>query len=77
TPYYITVIWLGLNQKQKLSGFKEGAMAAPFSELPLNVTLPAGTDRIVVGNVDDYGGLRMNHFVCASGKCTFQDPVKN
>ncbi|EAY3716387.1 fimbrial chaperone protein StdC [Salmonella enterica] len=77
TPYYITVIWLGLNQKQKLAGFKEGAMAAPFSELPLNITLPAGTDRIVVGNVDDYGGLRMNRFVCSSGKCTFQGPVKH
>lgn len=77
TPYYITIIWLGLNQKQKLAGFKEGAMAAPFSELPLNATLPAGTGRIVVGNVDDYGGLRMNRFICASGKCTFQGPVKN
>ncbi|HEC8924863.1 TPA: fimbria/pilus periplasmic chaperone [Salmonella enterica subsp. enterica serovar Stanley] len=77
TPYYITIIWLGQSRSQKLTGFKEGVMAAPFSELPLNVMLPAGSSRIMVGNVDDYGGLRMNQFICTSGKCTYQGPVKN
>ncbi|EBL5307004.1 fimbria/pilus periplasmic chaperone [Salmonella enterica subsp. enterica serovar Newport] len=76
TPYYITVVWLGQSRKQKLAGFREGTMVAPFSELPLDATLPAGNGRIVVGNVDDYGGLRMSNFSCSSGKCTFQGRVR-
>ncbi|EAO8184157.1 fimbrial chaperone protein StdC [Salmonella enterica] len=77
TPYYITVIWLGLNQKQKLAGFIKSTMVSPFSSLSLNAGLPAGTGHLVVGNVDDYGGLRMSRFSCTSGKCIFQGPVKN
>lgn len=77
TPYYITVVWLGQNRKQKLAGFREGAMVAPFSELPVDATLPAGNGRIVVGNVDDYGGLRMSNFTCTSGKCTFQGRARD
>ncbi|ECF3780430.1 fimbrial chaperone protein StdC [Salmonella enterica subsp. enterica serovar Oslo] len=77
TPYYITIIWLGQSPKQKLAGFKEGTMVAPFSEQIVNAVLPAGSSRIMVGNVDDYGGLRMNQFICTSGKCNYQGPVKN
>ncbi|HFZ8316711.1 TPA: fimbria/pilus periplasmic chaperone [Salmonella enterica subsp. enterica serovar Litchfield] len=77
TPYYITVIWLGQSRKQKLTGFKEGTMVAPFSERSLNISLPAGTTGMMVGNVDDYGGLRMNQFVCTSGKCTFKERVRD
>ncbi|EDQ5929606.1 fimbria/pilus periplasmic chaperone [Salmonella enterica subsp. enterica] len=77
TPYYITVVWLGQNRKQKLAGFREGTMVAPFSEVPVDATLPAGNGRIVVGNVDDYGGLRMSNFTCTSGKCTFQGRARD
>ncbi|HFH0422677.1 TPA: fimbria/pilus periplasmic chaperone [Salmonella enterica subsp. enterica serovar Bovismorbificans] len=75
TPYYITIIWLGQSPKQKLAGFKEGAMVAPFSEQIVNAVLPAGADRILVGNVDDYGGMRMNRFICTVGKCTFRERI--
>ncbi|EDD5837613.1 fimbria/pilus periplasmic chaperone [Salmonella enterica subsp. enterica serovar Enteritidis] len=75
TPYYITLVWLGQNPKQKLAGFKEGTMVAPFSSQTLNTVLPAGTDRILVGNVDDYGGLRMNRFICTSGTCTYRERI--
>ncbi|EGK5027744.1 fimbria/pilus periplasmic chaperone [Salmonella enterica] len=75
TPYYITLVWLGQNPKQKLAGFKEGTMVAPFSSQTLNTVLPAGTDRILMGNVDDYGGLRMNRFICTSGTCTYRERI--
>ncbi|EIV7689576.1 fimbria/pilus periplasmic chaperone [Salmonella enterica] len=75
TPYYITLVWLGQSPKQKLAGFNEGTMVAPFSSLPVNAVLPAGTGQIMVGNVDDYGGLRMNRFICTSGRCTYQERI--
>ncbi|EAA8762347.1 fimbrial chaperone protein StdC, partial [Salmonella enterica subsp. enterica] len=75
TPYYVTLIWLGQSPKQKLAGFKEGTMVAPFSSQTVNTVLPAGTDRILVGNVDDYGGLRMNHFICTSGTCIYRERI--
>ncbi|EAW9394012.1 fimbria/pilus periplasmic chaperone [Salmonella enterica subsp. enterica] len=75
TPYYITLVWLGQSPKQKLAGFNEGTMVAPFSSLPVNAVLPAGTGQILVGNVDDYGGLRMNRFICTSGRCTYQERI--
>ncbi|HEB6459156.1 TPA: fimbria/pilus periplasmic chaperone [Salmonella enterica subsp. enterica serovar Hvittingfoss] len=75
TPYYITLVWLGQSPKQKLAGFKEGTMVAPFSEQIVNAVLPAGADRILVGNVDDYGGLRMNRFTCTAGRCTYQERI--
>ncbi|EEP0997558.1 fimbria/pilus periplasmic chaperone [Salmonella enterica] len=75
TPYYITVIWLGQNRKQLLPGFRKGAMVPPFSDLPLETGLPAGTREVFVGNVDDYGGLRMSRFTCTSEICTYREPV--
>lgn len=75
TPYYITLVWLGQSPKQKLAGFKEGTMLAPFSSLPVNAVLPAGAGQIMVGNVDDYGGLRMNRFICTSGTCTYRERI--
>ncbi|HIB1589407.1 TPA: fimbria/pilus periplasmic chaperone [Salmonella enterica subsp. enterica serovar Muenchen] len=75
TPYYITLVWLGQSPKQKLAGFKEGTMVAPFSSQMLNTVLPAGTNRILVGNVDDYGAMRMNRFTCTAGECTFRERI--
>ncbi|ECN0440589.1 fimbrial chaperone protein StdC, partial [Salmonella enterica subsp. enterica] len=75
TPYYITLVWLGQSPKQKLAGFKEGTMVAPFSSQTVNAVLPAGTDRIVVSNVDDYGAMRMNRFTCTAVECTFRERI--
>ncbi|EBW1340531.1 fimbrial chaperone protein StdC, partial [Salmonella enterica subsp. enterica serovar Muenchen] len=54
---------------------KEGTMVAPFSSQTVNTVLPAGTDRILVGNVDDYGAMRMNRFTCTAGECTFRERI--
>ncbi|EGE5594211.1 fimbrial chaperone protein StdC [Salmonella enterica] len=75
TPYYITLVWLGQNPKQKLAGFKEGTMVTPFSSQTLNAVLPVGTGQLLVGNVDDYGGMRMSRFICTSGTCTYRERI--
>lgn len=74
TPYYVTVIWLGRGDKP-LRGFDGNAtpMLAPFSEQDLKAALPVDAGDIMLGNVDDYGGLRMNRFRCAAGQCVFQE----
>ncbi|WZB76748.1 fimbria/pilus periplasmic chaperone [Achromobacter insuavis] len=60
SPYYATVIWLGQTVRQRLPGFNNPIMLAPFSEQTLKTPLPAGATEVMLGNVDDYGGLRMN-----------------
>ncbi|EAB2948843.1 fimbrial chaperone protein StdC [Salmonella enterica] len=74
TPYYVTLIWLGQSPKHKLAGFKEGTMVAPFSEQTVNTVPPAG-DQLLVGNIDDYGAMRMNRFTCTAEKCTFRERI--
>lgn len=76
TPYYVTVIWLGRGNKP-LRGFDASAlpMLAPFSEQEVKAALPADGD-IMLGNVDDYGGLRMNRYHCAAGQCVFQERLR-
>lgn len=69
TPYFITVVWLGTDRKQRLKGFEEGVMVPPFSALPVNITLPAGTSKLWVGYIDDYGGLQMNQYICKDKHC--------
>lgn len=70
TPYYITVAWLGIDRRQRLSGFSEGGMVPPLGELSIQATLPAGTSHLWVGYIDDYGGLQMNHYTCVHQSCT-------
>ncbi|WP_035359277.1 fimbria/pilus periplasmic chaperone [Achromobacter insuavis] len=77
TPYHVTVIWLGLDRKQPLHGFDSPTMLAPFSERALKVDLPAGLRELMLGNVDDYGGLRMNRYRCEAGLCVFEERVKD
>lgn len=69
TPYYITVAWLGTDRRQRLSGFSEGVMVPPFTDLPVKAVLPAGTTGLWVGYVDDYGGLQMNRYTCDRKYC--------
>ncbi|MFY4258928.1 fimbria/pilus periplasmic chaperone [Achromobacter xylosoxidans] len=76
TPYYVTVIWLGRDKKQQLRGFDGAPMLAPFSEQEVKAALPADADEMVLGNVDDYGGLRMNRYRCAAGQCVFQERLR-
>lgn len=72
----MTVIWLGRGNKP-LRGFDASAlpMLAPFSEQEVKAALPADGD-IMLGNVDDYGGLRMNRYHCAAGQCVFQERLR-
>lgn len=76
TPYYVTVIWLGRDKKQQLRGFDGAPMLAPFSEQEVKAALPADAGEMVLGNVDDYGGLRMNRYRCAAGQCVFQERLR-
>ncbi|CUI73691.1 Chaperone protein papD precursor [Achromobacter ruhlandii] len=76
TPYYVTVIWLGRDNKQQLRGFDGASMLAPFSEQEVKAALPADAGEMVLGNVDDYGGLRMNRYRCATGQCVFQERLR-
>ncbi|MGE8655877.1 MAG: fimbria/pilus periplasmic chaperone [Achromobacter sp.] len=73
SPYYVTVLWLGSDRKQRLPGFDTPVMLAPQSEQTVKAALPAGASQLMLGNVDDYGGLRMNRFRCEAGLCVFQE----
>ncbi|MCG2599803.1 fimbria/pilus periplasmic chaperone [Achromobacter insuavis] len=75
SPYYATVIWLGQTVKQRLPGFDAPIMLAPFSEQTLKAQLPASATELMLGNVDDYGGLRMNRYRCAAGECVFKERI--
>lgn len=44
-------------------------MVSPLSTLPVKATLPAGSTRLWVGYVDDYGGLQMNQYTCNAQRC--------
>lgn len=76
TPYYVTVIWLGRDKKQQLQGFDSSPMLAPFSEQDVKAALPADAEALLLGNIDDYGGLRMNRFRCTAGQCVFQERLR-
>ncbi|ECU9385529.1 TPA: fimbria/pilus periplasmic chaperone [Klebsiella aerogenes] len=69
TPYHITLAWLGTTRRERLEGFSEGVMVSPLSTLPVKATLPAGSTRLWVGYVDDYGGLQMNQYTCNAQRC--------
>ncbi|MFY2837702.1 fimbria/pilus periplasmic chaperone [Achromobacter xylosoxidans] len=73
TPYHVTVVWLGRDVKRQLPGFDGTPMLAPFSEQEVKATLPADASEMLLGNVDDYGGLRMNRYRCSAGQCVFEE----
>lgn len=70
------MIWLGRDVKQPLPGFDNAPTPAPFSEQEVKATLPPDVGELVLGNVDDYGGLRMNRYRCAAGQCVFQERLR-
>ncbi|EKF3855859.1 fimbria/pilus periplasmic chaperone [Salmonella enterica] len=72
TPYYITVVWLGTQNSQRLSGFRDSVMVPPFGSLPVKAGLPVNAAQLWVGYVDDYGGLQMNRYTCDARRCTLK-----
>ncbi|ALX85402.1 fimbrial chaperone protein StdC [Achromobacter denitrificans] len=73
TPYYVTVVWLGRDRKQPLRGFDTAPLLAPFSEQEVKAALAGDAGDLLLGNIDDYGGLRMNRYRCAAGQCVFKE----
>lgn len=69
TPYYITLGYLGSNNKANFPGF-DSLMIAPFSSHDFNVKWAGDTLR--VGYIDDFGGLHVNLYKCAGTVCTFK-----
>lgn len=76
SPYYLTVMWLGTDSKQLLPGFDTPIMLAPLSEQAVKAQLPADAKQLMMGNVDDYGGMRVSRYHCAAGVCVFKERVK-
>ena len=69
TAYYLTIAYLGRNEKGVLPGFKTG-MVAPFSTVNTNTGSYSGS-QFYLGYMDDYGALRMTTLNC-SGQCRLQ-----
>lgn len=73
TPYHITVVWLGTQSNQKLSGFSDAVMVPPFASLPVKASLAPDAGQLWVGYVDDYGGLQMNRYTCDTRHCALKE----
>ena len=69
TAYYLTIAYLGRNEKGVFPGFKTG-MIAPFSTVNTNTGSYSGS-QFYLGYMDDYGALRMTTLNC-SGQCRLQ-----
>ncbi|MBU9846689.1 molecular chaperone [Rahnella ecdela] len=67
TPFYITVGYLGKDNKGNASGF-DSVMLAPFATESLTGSQYV-SDRYSLGYMDDYGGLQVNQYNCPSVKC--------
>lgn len=66
TPYYITLGYLGSNNKGNFPGF-DSIMVAPFASQYFNVKFSGNT--LHVGYIDDFGGLRINLYHCSETEC--------
>jgi len=67
TPFYITVGYLGKDNKGNASGF-DSVMLAPFVTESLTGSQYV-SDRYSLGYMDDYGGLQVNQYHCPSVQC--------
>lgn len=72
TPYYLTVAYLGKDDKGVLPGF-QNTMIAPFSTTSVRTPGHKGS-LFYLGYMDDYGALRMTTLSC-QGSCTLK-PVE-
>lgn len=73
TGYYLTIAYLGRDEKGVLPGFKS-TMIAPFSSVTTSTGSYSGK-QFYLGYMDDYGALRMNTLSCQR-QCRLQ-PVEN
>ncbi|HAU6732975.1 TPA: fimbria/pilus periplasmic chaperone [Salmonella enterica subsp. enterica serovar Elisabethville] len=69
TPYYITLGYLGSDNKGNFPGF-DSIMLAPFSSQDFNVKF--GGDTLRVGYIDDFGGLKINQYHCVETLCSLK-----
>ncbi|EDW6066287.1 fimbria/pilus periplasmic chaperone [Salmonella enterica subsp. enterica serovar Oslo] len=67
TPYYITLGYLGNDNKANFPGF-DSLMIAPFSSQDFNAKWAGDTLR--VGYIDDFGGLHINQYDCTGKLCS-------
>ncbi|WP_374057972.1 fimbria/pilus periplasmic chaperone [Hafnia paralvei] len=69
TPYYITLGYLGRDNKSSFPGF-ESVMIAPFSSQDFIAKLEG--DTLHVGYIDDFGGLKINLYHCSGTLCSLR-----
>lgn len=69
TPYYITLGYLGSDNKANFPGF-DSLMIAPFSSQDFNAKWAGETLR--VGYIDDFGGLHINQYDCTGALCSLK-----
>lgn len=67
TPFYITVGYLGKDNKGNASGF-DSVMLAPFATESLTGSQYV-SESYSLGYMDDYGGLQVNQYNCPSVQC--------
>ncbi|EGS1130239.1 fimbria/pilus periplasmic chaperone [Salmonella bongori CFSAN000509] len=69
TPYYITLGYLGVDNKGSFPGF-DSLMIAPFSSQDFHAKWHG--DTLQVGYIDDFGGLHVNQYHCAGSLCSLK-----
>lgn len=69
TPYYITLGYLGSDNKANFPGF-DSLMIAPFSSQDFSAKFSGDTLR--VGYIDDFGGLHVNQYHCIGTLCSLK-----
>ncbi|EHB3563427.1 fimbria/pilus periplasmic chaperone [Salmonella enterica subsp. enterica serovar Oranienburg] len=69
TPYYITLGYLGRDNKGSFPGF-DSIMIAPLSSQSFDSEFSG--DTLEVGYIDDFGGLNINPYLCTGTLCTIK-----
>ncbi len=67
TPFYITVGYLGKDNKGNFAGF-DSVMLAPFTSENLTGSRYV-SHQYSLGYMDDYGGLQVNEYSCQTAHC--------
>lgn len=69
TPYYITLAYLGIDNKANFPGF-DSLMIAPFSSKDFDAKFSGKA--LNVGYIDDFGGLHINSYHCLGAVCNLK-----
>ena len=67
TPFYITIGYLGKDNKGNVPGF-DSVMLAPFATESLTGSQYVSA-AYSIGYMDDYGGLQINQYTCTAMQC--------